>query len=268
MPPPVPDGRHREFRSVVVDSNAHPALVGRKIINPIGCHLAEFLVLEIVNVDLGRATLQMPLPPLVLNASDQFLLLGVDTDDGLLVPLVLPHLAIKMPELFVTVRMVLALFGLAHRLETVTLLPQHRGHRAGADRMPADCELSGECGCALAGPPQRSHGVTEGCRINESVKGAASPESLWAKVLRPPPGCLLRPAASSSNRSGSSKEAIPAWIVPRLRPVARATMLMPPCPSDRASIAAHLRRPAAFKLIFISSYFLPISTSMFNMLDY
>ncbi len=51
-------------------------------------------------------------------------------------------------------------------------------------------------------------------------------------------GGRVKPGSTAS----ASSSRIPKWIVLRLRPVATATDVTPPQPSDKASVAAHRRR--------------------------
>src|ERR1043165_6816753 len=81
--PPGLDAVRRELRSVVVDPNAHPALVVDEVEDAVGDHLPEFWVLEVVDAHgFGFAT-WMPLPTSVAKVTDDFLLLRIDRDRGL-----------------------------------------------------------------------------------------------------------------------------------------------------------------------------------------
>src|SRR5271166_5153483 len=46
FPPPAPNAFDGEFGRVVIDPNAHPALIGSDIVDPVGRHLAEFRIDE------------------------------------------------------------------------------------------------------------------------------------------------------------------------------------------------------------------------------
>src|SRR5271166_304417 len=78
FPPPAPNAFDGEFGRVVIDPNAHPALIGSDIVDPVGRHLAEFRIDEIMDANLLGISLGLPFPAAVLEVPDQFLLLGVD----------------------------------------------------------------------------------------------------------------------------------------------------------------------------------------------
>lgn len=51
---PTPDGLHCEGRGIMVCANAHPRLISSDVINPIWMDASEFLVDEVVKLDLDR----------------------------------------------------------------------------------------------------------------------------------------------------------------------------------------------------------------------
>ena len=67
----------REDRGIVINADAHPALVLRHIINPIRDGLAELFVQKVVNLYLIRFALGAPLPPAILEIFDDLLLFRV-----------------------------------------------------------------------------------------------------------------------------------------------------------------------------------------------
>src|SRR4051794_7803902 len=80
---PGPDGVDRELGRVMVDAQADPAAVIDRIVDPVGRHLAQGLVREVMPVDgLGRA-FRPVVAAAVLEGANQFLLLGVDRDHRL-----------------------------------------------------------------------------------------------------------------------------------------------------------------------------------------
>ena len=72
----------------------------------VGNHLAEFLVLEVVGIDLDRLAFRSIITAGVLEFSNQLLLLRVDRDYWLIGCLELPCLGVDVLELCVAVRMV------------------------------------------------------------------------------------------------------------------------------------------------------------------
>jgi len=64
--PPTPDAFHREGRSVGIDTDTDPAVIGRDVIHTIGSDLAEFRQLEVVHPDRLGILLTTQLPARVL----------------------------------------------------------------------------------------------------------------------------------------------------------------------------------------------------------
>jgi hypothetical protein len=62
----------------VVDAEADIATIGANVINAIRHHLAEFLVLEVVGIDLDRPAFGSIITAGVLKLANQLLLLRVD----------------------------------------------------------------------------------------------------------------------------------------------------------------------------------------------
>ena len=83
------------------------------------------------------------------------------------------------------------------------------------------------------------------------MSASIRPDSSSSLERRPAPGFLWRPGGSAS---GSSSSRIPLRIVRSEIPVAMATAVMPPQPSDLASAAAHLRRPRSSRSEKIARY--------------
>ena len=103
----------------MIDSDAHPALVGRQVVDAVGRHLAEFGIDEIMDPRCLRIALRPPFPAAVLEIADQFLLLGVDGNYRIACGLVLGRRLGDVLELCVSVRMLTAFPRLAHRLQAI-----------------------------------------------------------------------------------------------------------------------------------------------------
>src|SRR6516165_7401123 len=71
--PPLADAVDRERSRVVVDTDADPAMIGRKIIDPVRYGTAEFLDQEVMDPDLFRVSLRAILPSGPANARRGFL---------------------------------------------------------------------------------------------------------------------------------------------------------------------------------------------------
>ena len=90
---------------VVRDADADPSSIGRDVVDAIGRDLAELLVLEVVHFHAPRITLRPPIAAGVAVVADQFLLLGVDGDDGLTSGLGRHNFGVDILELGVPVGM-------------------------------------------------------------------------------------------------------------------------------------------------------------------
>ena len=90
---------------VVVDADAHPPGVRRKIIDAIRHRSAEPLDQKVVYPDFFRIALRTILAAIVAEVPDQFLLLGVDRDHRLLVGQSRGHLGVDVGELRIPIGM-------------------------------------------------------------------------------------------------------------------------------------------------------------------
>src|SRR5450830_734018 len=72
--PPPPDGLHGKCRGVMVGAHTHPGFICTNIVNPVRIGAPEFLVDEVVNLDLDRLTAGQPLLPCVFVGTHQLLL--------------------------------------------------------------------------------------------------------------------------------------------------------------------------------------------------
>src|ERR1035438_6019760 len=81
--PPAPHRGDGEFGRVGAHADTDPALVGGHVVDPKRRGAAQFLVHEIVDLDLLGLALGPILAAGVLELADQFLLLGIDRDDRL-----------------------------------------------------------------------------------------------------------------------------------------------------------------------------------------
>ena len=102
---PEPNAVDGELPGIMVDSKADVAVVRANVVDPIGDDFAQFLVLEIVGVDLDRPTLRAIVAAAVLELAEQFLLLRVDRYHRLTFGLKLLDLGVDIFELGVAVGM-------------------------------------------------------------------------------------------------------------------------------------------------------------------
>ena len=89
-----------------------------------------------MDVDFGGHPLWQPLCPSVEVASEQFLLLGIYRDHRLGSTHLLQHAGIDVFKLRVSIRMLLALNGLAVALETIAHSMEKHTHQTAASRIP------------------------------------------------------------------------------------------------------------------------------------
>src|SRR6202166_355731 len=87
------------------------------------CRLAQFLVLEIVGVDLDRPTLRAIVAAAVLGLAEQFLLLRVDRYHRLILRLKRPDFGVDIFELGVAIGMFAAFLGLAVGMAAILQFP-------------------------------------------------------------------------------------------------------------------------------------------------
>src|SRR5260370_4897015 len=110
---PAADGVDRELGRIVVDADAHTARILRDVVDAIRNGFAEFLVAEVMHVNLVGAAFRSIVAARVLVGADQFLLLGVGRGHRLTVGLKGDDLLVDMLELSIAVGMTAAFLCLA-----------------------------------------------------------------------------------------------------------------------------------------------------------
>jgi len=169
--PPPSDRLHRTLGSVMIDSHADPAGVGRFIVDAVGDDLAQHLIREVMAVDLLGLPVRVPLLAAIAVRAYEFFLLGINRYDRL--PPLLEGLSppINVLKLRIPVRMVAALERLAVGLETVAQIMEESMDRPLTDRMPLGLECRRQRGRTLACPSEQRHRVATGHRIDQSFQG-------------------------------------------------------------------------------------------------
>jgi hypothetical protein len=155
---------------VVIDSDAHPALVPSQVVDPTGDHLAEVLVREVIDAGPFGPPLRLPFPARILEIPDQLLLLRVHRHHGLTPLLEGDHLTVDVPELGIPIGVGATPPSLAKGLEAVAQFVQEDGHGLVAHPMPLSGQRLGEVPGALAGPPQGGLRVPTGRRFDQGVQ--------------------------------------------------------------------------------------------------
>src|ERR1700712_5264098 len=158
--PPGANGLHRERGRVMVDADADPPGIGSEIVDAIRDGPAQLLDQKVMHADFLGLALRSPLSSCVLEVSNQLLFLRVDRNHRLLLIERARHARVDVGELSVTIRMAVALAGLAVRLQAEFLRLEQLAHHRMADPVPQHCQFAGQATQAFAGPAQRRHRVT------------------------------------------------------------------------------------------------------------
>src|SRR5206468_5963264 len=104
--------------------------------HPVRNDLAEFLINKVMDLDLFGLALGLPLPPAILERTDELLLLGIHRDHRLAALLKAIDHGVDVLELRIAIRMRSAFLGLAVALQAISALLEHRPDRPSAHRMP------------------------------------------------------------------------------------------------------------------------------------
>src|SRR4051812_39463949 len=188
--PPLADALDGEAGRVVVDADVDPAQVPPEVVDAVGDRLADARVREVVDPYLLRVPLGLPLPSAILEVADQFLLLGVDGDDGPTGCEVAATGLADVAELGVTVGALLPLVCLGVGLEAVAEVVEQLAGDAVADGESSPGQSLGQLARALAGPPQGGHGIAPrlgGDQLLQRGEDRRAPVAdLLAAPTRPP----------------------------------------------------------------------------------
>ena len=195
------------------------------------------LVHEVVHVDPLRLAARKPFPPTVFELADQLLLLGVDADHRVAGGDVVAGLVVEIAELGVAIGMLGALDDRGVGLQAEPLGLEQLGHRGRRHRCPA--AASSACSRRVDFVVHRNgdSGSPRDPGSTNASRAAPKPGSVCVTGLRPPPGLRVPPTVLPASSSSTPRETVTA-----LTPAARATVLIPPWPSDRASAPISSRR--------------------------
>src|SRR5581483_7312372 len=177
---PAADRLHGELGGVAGDPDTDETGVGGHIVHPIGHHLAELLVLEVMDVHPPWIAFRAIVASAILEVADQFPLLGVDRDDRLSLRLRGNDFRVDVVELGVSVGMFRAFIRLAVGLAREPQFHQLRAHRVGTDRMPHLRQGCGKLLYAFRHPEQRPHGIPQRRRLNQALERGDEPRVVLA----------------------------------------------------------------------------------------
>ena len=120
--PPAPDTLDSKLRRVMVNAHIHKALILDQIIHAIRDGFPSGQRQVVVDVDRPLFSFRLPLPPIVFEVADQFLLLAIHRDNRITRGFKLLALLLDVPKLGITVRVATPLNGFLVR-------PQREAHR-------------------------------------------------------------------------------------------------------------------------------------------
>ena len=173
--PPGGDRGHREGGGVVVGAHAHPAGVAGHVVHPVGGHLAQLLVDEVMDVHRLGGALGLPFGAALLERPDIFLLLGVHADHRVPGVHVVPGLGVNVTELRITVGVPGPLQRLDVALQAEALLFQQRRHRRRRHRVPGRGQRRGQVAGRLGRPPQRRLRVSARLGVHQRQQRGLQP---------------------------------------------------------------------------------------------
>ncbi len=131
----------------MVGADVDPAGVRGQVVDPVGHRLAQLLISEVMDANPLGLPGRRPFRAAVLEVPDVLLLLGVHADHRAAVGLERGHLGVDVPELGVTVGVLLPLHRLGVALQAVPGPGQQLGHRPRRDLVALPGELCGQvCG--------------------------------------------------------------------------------------------------------------------------
>jgi hypothetical protein len=154
----------------MVTPDAHPGLIPGHVEDAVRDRLAHGIGGEIVNTDFLRLSFGLPLASTVLEPSNQLFLLCVDGNHRLVPRLEVFYRGIDVLKLRVAVRVIRAFTSLAQGMEAVTQRVELAADAGVADLESVAPQLDGQIAGALAGPPQRRHGVPSRRRRHHSFQ--------------------------------------------------------------------------------------------------
>ena len=234
----VADRGHGERGGVVVGAHAHPAGVAGNVVNPVGGHLAQLLVDEVMDVHVLRLALGLPFPAVLLEWPDVLLLLGVHADHRFAGVDVIGGLAVDVTELGITVGVPGPLQRLDVALQAEALLLQQRRHRRRRHLVPGRGQRSGQVAGRLGRPPQRRLRIPPRLRVHQRQQRVLQP--------RVSAGDPLAAAAGTARAAQRLAAALQLGHAPRHRhraDIRRGRHHLDPAVAQNPRLGAHHQPP-------------------------
>ena len=222
----------------MVGAHAHPAGVAGHVVHPVGGHLAELLVDEVMDVHRLGGALGLPFGAALLERPDVFLLLGVHADHRVPGVDVVPGLGVNVTELGVAVGVPGPLQRLDVALQAEALLLQQRRHRRRRHRVPGRGQRRGQVAGRLGRPPQRRLRIPPRLRVHQRQQRVLQP--------RVSAGDPLAAAAGTARAAQRLAAALQLGHAPRHRhraDVRRGRHHLDPAVAQNPRLRAHHQPP-------------------------
>ncbi len=172
--PPAPNRLHGEGRGVVIDPDAHPAFVPVQVVDAVRNGLAAGRGggrdHEVMDPHALRRFRRTPRAARILEIPDQFLLLRVDRNRGLVLSLGRSYASRDIPKLRISVDVLAAFPRLHVALQAVAQAMQQFGDHGVADVMAQPLKRHRQGACAQARPAQRRVRIAGRRRLHQRVQ--------------------------------------------------------------------------------------------------
>ena len=210
---------HGKGRRISRLANVDGATVIPQVVDPIGNGPPDRIMRKIVRINLLRCL--APDLARVFEVADQFLFLGIHTDDRLVRLVVLPALHLDVPKLLIALGMICTgrLFDVG--AQTVAVGTQDSTDDRLTDPMPLSIQPLAQITQATVEPFLIAHRVARRVRRHKRENHRFEGRIFFSATGRPAPSRRWRLGGTSDNPAASSRR--PRRMVLRARPVMRAS---------------------------------------------
>jgi len=167
--PPASNCLYRECRSVMICADTHPTFVGSDIVNSIWVSTTSFFN-KIIDFYFGWISFRAPRLTIVLKATNQFFLLGVNRNDRFPFSQSICNLFIYVDKLSIPVRVPSSFKGFLVSLQAISKLYQQLPYMGMADFMSHFTKFIGQSAQTLARPAERRFRIATSDRVNQKLK--------------------------------------------------------------------------------------------------